>query len=302
MPKKITEADVRHVAQLSRLKLSDEQIAFFTGQLADVLGYIDKLSELDVEGVAPMPHPTNMTNKLRADDPTPGMPVDQALANAAGVGPAILPRAQGTGRRGRGMSIPSMNTPGDRAGDRRQATVRRRGHPNLPRPHRATRRHDQRVQRDLRRSRHSNAPRRSTPGEVTGPLAGVPIAIKDNPVYDVGPHDVLLEDPQRLPRPVHRDGCGETRSRRRGHPWQDETSMNSRWGRPPRTADSHRRAIPGQPITCPAGRRAGRPQPRQPTCALRPSGRTPAGPSANPPRCAAWWASNPRTGWSRGSA
>lgn len=87
MSQQITEEQVRHVANLSRLKLTDEQVRFFTGQLADVLGYIDKLAELDVENVEPLAHPTEMTNKLRADEPGEPMSNDRALANAPDADP-----------------------------------------------------------------------------------------------------------------------------------------------------------------------------------------------------------------------
>lgn len=87
MPEKITEDEVRHVAKLSRLKLDDAQVSAFASQLADVLGYIDKLNELDVEGVEPMAHPTEMTNRFREDKPAEPLPVDAVLANAPAADP-----------------------------------------------------------------------------------------------------------------------------------------------------------------------------------------------------------------------
>ncbi len=90
MAEKLTEAEVRHVAKLSRLKLTDEQVGYFAEQLSHVLAYIDKLSELDVEGVEPMAHPTGMTNCLRPDEPTPGMPVAEALRNAPDADPPFF--------------------------------------------------------------------------------------------------------------------------------------------------------------------------------------------------------------------
>jgi aspartyl-tRNA(Asn)/glutamyl-tRNA(Gln) amidotransferase subunit C len=86
----ITEAEVRHVAKLSRLKLSDHQIAFFTSQLSHVLDYIAKLNELDVEGVEPMAHPTAMTNKFRDDQPGPTLAIEQVLANAPDADPPFF--------------------------------------------------------------------------------------------------------------------------------------------------------------------------------------------------------------------
>jgi len=82
MAEKLTDEQVQHVAKLSRLKLSGEQVHYYAESLSHVLDYIEKLNELDVEGVEPMAHPGEITNALREDVPAAGMPVDAALANA----------------------------------------------------------------------------------------------------------------------------------------------------------------------------------------------------------------------------
>ncbi len=82
MANEITEADVRRVAILSRLELTDEQVTAYTHQLAHVLEHIQKLNELDVENVEPMAHAMDMSNVLREDVVTQPLPVDVALANA----------------------------------------------------------------------------------------------------------------------------------------------------------------------------------------------------------------------------
>ncbi len=99
MPEQLSDEQVRHVAKLSRLKLSDEQVHFFAGQLSSVLDYISKLNELDVDHVQPMAHPTDMTNRFRDDVPVPGMPVDAALANAPEADPPFfkVPKVLGDG-------------------------------------------------------------------------------------------------------------------------------------------------------------------------------------------------------------
>lgn len=99
MANPITDADVKHVAQLSRLKLSDEQVAEYTQQLGRAIGYIDKLSELDVEGVEPMAHALDISNVLREDEPVNGMPLDQALATAPESDPPFfkVPKVLGDG-------------------------------------------------------------------------------------------------------------------------------------------------------------------------------------------------------------
>ena len=82
MAEALNDDQVRHVAKLSRLRLSDEDIHNFAGQLSAVLGHVSKLNELDVENVEPMAHAADVSNVLREDQPQPGMPVDSALANA----------------------------------------------------------------------------------------------------------------------------------------------------------------------------------------------------------------------------
>jgi len=99
MSSPITEAEVRHVAKLSRLKLTDAQVPHFTQQLGAILGHIAKLNELDVEAVEPMAHPLALSNVLREDAEEPGMPIEAALANApeAGEGFFKVPKVLGEG-------------------------------------------------------------------------------------------------------------------------------------------------------------------------------------------------------------
>ena len=82
MAKKIDEEQVRRVALLSRLELSDEEIAQFSGQLSDIVEYIEKLNELNTDNVEPLAHCLPVHNVLREDKPRPSLSNDQALANA----------------------------------------------------------------------------------------------------------------------------------------------------------------------------------------------------------------------------
>lgn len=95
----INEKDVRHVAKLSRLKLTDEQIAHYTQQLGAVLGYMDKLGELDLDDVEPLAHPTEITNALRPDETSDPIDTDAALANAPASDPPYfkVPKVLGDG-------------------------------------------------------------------------------------------------------------------------------------------------------------------------------------------------------------
>jgi aspartyl-tRNA(Asn)/glutamyl-tRNA(Gln) amidotransferase subunit C len=99
MSGKITEDEVRHVAKLSRLLLSDDQVHKFTEQLSHVLDYVSKLSELDVDGVEPMAHAADVTNVLRDDEPQPGLATDAAIANAPASEPPFfkVPKVIGDG-------------------------------------------------------------------------------------------------------------------------------------------------------------------------------------------------------------
>ena len=82
MSKTVDEAAVRHIGKLSRIELTDEQVAAFGRQLASILEYFDKLAELDTEGVEPMPHAIELRNVLAEDSPGESLPTEAALANA----------------------------------------------------------------------------------------------------------------------------------------------------------------------------------------------------------------------------
>jgi aspartyl-tRNA(Asn)/glutamyl-tRNA(Gln) amidotransferase subunit C len=79
---KITRDDVETVALLSRLELAEQDIGKFTGQFNAILEYIDMLSKVDTEGVAPTAHVLPLQNVLRADVVQPSLPRDAALVNA----------------------------------------------------------------------------------------------------------------------------------------------------------------------------------------------------------------------------
>ena len=82
MGKKIDEAQVRKVAQLSRLDLSDAEVGEFTGQLEAILAYVVKMSELNTDEVEPLAHCLPLSNCLREDVVTDSLGAEAALANA----------------------------------------------------------------------------------------------------------------------------------------------------------------------------------------------------------------------------
>jgi len=71
MADELTSADVRKVARLARLAVSEADAERYRVELAAVLGYIERLREVDVSGVEPMAHVAGETNRLRADEPGP---------------------------------------------------------------------------------------------------------------------------------------------------------------------------------------------------------------------------------------
>ena len=78
----ISREDVLHVARLSRLHLTDEEVERMREQLDAILAYIDKLRELAVDGVEPTAHAVPVVNVMRDDALVPSLSQDQALANA----------------------------------------------------------------------------------------------------------------------------------------------------------------------------------------------------------------------------
>ena len=79
---KITKQEVEHVAQLARLELDDAAIARFSEQIGDILAYVDKLKQVDTEGVAPTSHAIALTNAFREDVVVPHLDRETSLANA----------------------------------------------------------------------------------------------------------------------------------------------------------------------------------------------------------------------------
>lgn len=78
----LSQQDVRKLALLARLELSDEEVETIGPQLTSILGFVTKLSELDTDGVEPMTTALDVDNRWRADTVVPGLANDQALQNA----------------------------------------------------------------------------------------------------------------------------------------------------------------------------------------------------------------------------
>ena len=76
------EIDIQYVAHLARLHLTPEEEKKLGAQLGGILGYIEKLKELDVTGVEPTAHAVPMVNVTRADEIRPSLAHEDALRNA----------------------------------------------------------------------------------------------------------------------------------------------------------------------------------------------------------------------------
>jgi aspartyl-tRNA(Asn)/glutamyl-tRNA(Gln) amidotransferase subunit C len=73
---------VEKVAELARLKLSDDELTMYIDQLSRVLDYVTQLNEVDVSNVEPMVHAFELENVLRPDEVVPSLPRTDALQNA----------------------------------------------------------------------------------------------------------------------------------------------------------------------------------------------------------------------------
>ena len=74
--------DVRYVANLARLELSDAEVATFQPQLEAILGYVETLSKLDVSGIDATAHSTNVFGRMRDDTPHTSLTAEAVLQNA----------------------------------------------------------------------------------------------------------------------------------------------------------------------------------------------------------------------------
>jgi aspartyl-tRNA(Asn)/glutamyl-tRNA(Gln) amidotransferase subunit C len=77
-----SDFNLKYVAHLARIALTPEEEKKLASQLGGILGYIEKLKELDVSGVEPTAHAVPLTNVTRADEKGESLSQDDALKNA----------------------------------------------------------------------------------------------------------------------------------------------------------------------------------------------------------------------------
>ncbi len=297
MSARLSPSDVEHVAALARLALTADEIEQFTEQLTVILEHAQDVAALDLEDVPPTAHPVPLVNVLRPDEVTPEPRSRRRCSRRR-----PRPRTTASGSRG------SWARPRDGTRDRRCGAPRRplrpiggRGAPGR----RSTAREPELHAFNLVMADDALAAADAVDavvgrGEDPGPLAGVPVALKDNLCTQRCRDHLLVADPRRLAAAVHRDGRGPPARRGRRPDRQDEPRrvrdglVDGELGvrRDPQPA-GHRRA-------CRAGRAAARPRRWRPGSRRSRSAPTPAARSASPPRCAAWsGSSRPTAGCSR---
>jgi aspartyl-tRNA(Asn)/glutamyl-tRNA(Gln) amidotransferase subunit C len=78
----IDREQVLHIARLAQLRLDEAEVERMAGELSGILEQVDRIGELDLEGVEPTSHVVALENVLRADEPAPGLPKEVALRSA----------------------------------------------------------------------------------------------------------------------------------------------------------------------------------------------------------------------------
>ena len=82
MAQRIDKTQVRKVAKLSRLELTEPEVEEFTGQLSAILDYVEKMNELDTTDIEPLAHCLPISNVLREDCARESLGTEKVLANA----------------------------------------------------------------------------------------------------------------------------------------------------------------------------------------------------------------------------
>jgi aspartyl-tRNA(Asn)/glutamyl-tRNA(Gln) amidotransferase subunit C len=81
----IDREQVLHVARLARLRLTEEEVERMAGEMSTILGHVETMNELDLDGVEPTTHVVELQNVLREDVPRECLPRERALEQAPDV-------------------------------------------------------------------------------------------------------------------------------------------------------------------------------------------------------------------------
>ncbi|MRX72677.1 Asp-tRNA(Asn)/Glu-tRNA(Gln) amidotransferase subunit GatC [Bacillus lacus] len=79
---RISKEEVKHVAHLARLAITEEEAEMLTDQLDKIISFAEELNELDTENVEPTSHVLKMKNVMREDKPEKGLPIEDVVKNA----------------------------------------------------------------------------------------------------------------------------------------------------------------------------------------------------------------------------
>ena len=79
---KLSHEEVRHIAELAKLGITDEEVEQFSEQLSAILEYAEMINRLDTDAIPPTAQVAELRNVMRDDEPRPSLPVEEILANA----------------------------------------------------------------------------------------------------------------------------------------------------------------------------------------------------------------------------
>lgn len=90
----LTPEEVRRIAHLARLAVSDDEVASYAGELSRILELVDRMNAVDTTGITPMAHPQHAVQRLRPDEVTETDQRErfQAIAPATERGLYLVPR------------------------------------------------------------------------------------------------------------------------------------------------------------------------------------------------------------------
>ncbi len=90
----LTPEEVRRIAHLARLAVSDDEVAAYAGELSQILEMVDRMNAVDTTGITPMAHPQHAVQRLRPDEVTETDQRErfQAIAPATERGLYLVPR------------------------------------------------------------------------------------------------------------------------------------------------------------------------------------------------------------------
>ncbi|MFA7288738.1 MAG: Asp-tRNA(Asn)/Glu-tRNA(Gln) amidotransferase subunit GatC [Melioribacteraceae bacterium] len=78
----VNKKDVEHIASLAKLKFDEDELSSITDDLNNILGYVEKLNELNTDNIEPLYYPIEYENVLRDDVEIKSIPTEKGLENA----------------------------------------------------------------------------------------------------------------------------------------------------------------------------------------------------------------------------